>query len=145
MEPPALYAPRIIDTELGELLPELPAIALSFTVRLALLPLGLRLARRSLETQRKLRELEPALARRRQRHAADQARLLDETRAVHHANGVQMMPKGSVLTLAVQLPLGVGLYQAIAGSLGPAGRFLWVVDLARPDRRRARPVEAWPR
>ncbi|MGH7689785.1 MAG: membrane protein insertase YidC [Gemmatimonadaceae bacterium] len=109
-------------------------IALSFTVRLALLPLPLRLARRSLEAQRKSRELEPALARLRQRHAADPARLLDETRALHRAHGVQMMPKGSVLNLAVQLPLGAGLYQAIAGSVGRAGRFLWVADLARPDR-----------
>jgi YidC/Oxa1 family membrane protein insertase len=109
-------------------------IALSFAVRLALLPLALRLARRSLEAQRKLRDLEPALAKLRERHAGDPARLFDETRALHHAHGVQMMPKGSALNLPVQLPLVAGVYQAIAGSVGRAGTFLWVVDLARPDR-----------
>lgn len=102
-------------------------IAVSCLVRLALMPLALRMARRGLEMQRKLKEMEPRLATLRRRHADDPARLYAETRKLHRQHGIRLMSGGTVLNLAVQIPAATGLYQGY-----------W-------QRRRAGPRPAWRR
>jgi len=68
----ALFA---LSTMFGGNMP-LAIIVLSATVRLALLPLTLRIAYRSLESQAKLKQIEPQLAEIRRRYANDRARLV---------------------------------------------------------------------
>ena len=108
-------------------------VALSVGVRLALLPMTLRLSIKAQEIQRKIRELAPELERLKRRHADDPIRLARETQALYRKHGVRVIPSGMVASLAIQAPIGAGLYQAIGQGLARGGRFLWVADLARPD------------
>ena len=108
-------------------------VALSVGVRLALLPMTLRLAIKAQEIQRTIRDLAPELERLKRRHAADPVRLARETQALYRKHGVDVVPSGTMASLAIQLPIGAGLYQAITQGLARGGRFLWVGDLARPD------------
>lgn len=108
-------------------------VVLSLIVRLAMLPLTLRLAIRMREQQAALKRLTPRIEALKKRHARDRARLAKELQALYTANGIGAAPKGSLLTALVQLPVGAGLYQAIAGGVRRAASFLWIGDLARPD------------
>lgn len=108
-------------------------VVLSLIVRLALLPLTLRLAIRAREHQAMMSRLAPKLAALRKRHAHDPARYGEAVRALYAANGIGVAPKGTFLTALVQLPIGTGLYQAIATGVRRATSFLWIGDLARPD------------
>ena len=107
-------------------------VALSIGVRLALLPMTLRLAIRAQEIQRKVRELAPEVERLKRRYT-DPVRLARETRALYRKHGVRLVPSGTAASLVIQAPIGAGLYQAIGQGLARGGRFLWVADLARPD------------
>jgi YidC/Oxa1 family membrane protein insertase len=108
-------------------------IALSIGIRLALLPMTLRLAIRARETQRKLRSLAPELERLKKKHAADPLALAEATRALYQSHGVELVPSGMLRSLIIQAPIGAGLYQAITQGLVRGGRFLWVADLTHPD------------
>jgi YidC/Oxa1 family membrane protein insertase len=108
-------------------------LLLSFIVRLALLPLTLRLAIRAHEYQVIVKRLKPRLDALQSRHGANPARLARETRELYSANGIGMAPKGTFLGAAVQMPIGAGVYQTIASIGKRAVRFLWVHDLSRPD------------
>jgi YidC/Oxa1 family membrane protein insertase len=107
-------------------------LAVSVLVRLALLPVTLRVARRGLEHQRRLAALQPELARLWARHGNDPARLADATARLYRTHGIGPLPRGTVGAALVQIPIGAALYQAVSG-VGPRLGFLWVADLARPD------------
>src|SRR5437763_7210954 len=107
-------------------------LLLSFIVRLALLPLTLRLAIRAHEYQVIVKRLKPRLDALQSRHGANAARLARETRELYAANGIGMAPKGTFLGAVVQMPIGAGVYQTIASIGKRAVRFLWVHDLSRP-------------
>ncbi|HZI41901.1 MAG TPA: YidC/Oxa1 family membrane protein insertase, partial [Gemmatimonadaceae bacterium] len=102
-------------------------------VRLALLPLTLRLALRAQEHQAVLRGLEPRLAALKKQHAKDPIALARAQRDLYAANGVGITPKGSLLGTMVQMPIGGGVYQVIRESTLRAARFLWIGYLSRPD------------
>lgn len=106
---------------------------LSTLIRIALLPLTIRLARRAREHQETLKQLEPQLERIRRRHAADQQRILEETMALRRKHDVGLLPRGAIGSMLVQAPIYGALYRAIStGARGVRG-FLWVRDLAAPD------------
>src|SRR6185503_18744669 len=63
-------------------------ILVSLAIRLALLPLTLRLARRAREHQRRLGELKPELDRIQRRYANDPAGLWRETAKVYRKHGI---------------------------------------------------------
>jgi YidC/Oxa1 family membrane protein insertase len=109
-------------------------LAVSFAVRLALLPLTLRLARRARHQQRRLTALRPQLERLQTRFASDPARMLRETQALHQRHGIRLIDPRSLLGTVAQLPLLAGLFAAVRSGLGAGVRFLWIADLARPDR-----------
>ena len=108
-------------------------VALSVIVRLALLPLAVRIALRARESAERLKALEPDLVRLRDRHKTDPARLWTETRVLHKQHDIRMMPKGTFANMLVQFPLGVAVYRVVTENASRAGRFLWMSDLARPD------------
>jgi YidC/Oxa1 family membrane protein insertase len=102
-------------------------------VRLALLPLTLRLARRAREQQARIAVLKPQIDALRKRFANDPRRLMQETQALYASNGVKMMSPSSLIGIAIQLPVLSGLFAAVRKGLGAKVRFLWVPDLARPE------------
>lgn len=108
-------------------------VAVSVAVRLALLPLTLRLARQARARQARLAALAPELERLKRRHGADPVRLMRETQALYAAHGVRAFGPEGVVGLVVQLPLLGALFAAVRGGLGARVPFLWIGDLARPD------------
>ena len=108
-------------------------LAVSVLVRLALLPLTLRAARRAMDHQARIAALKPELERLRQKFGDDRAGLAEATMRLYRERGIGVMPQGTLVSTLVQLPVGAALYQAFARGLGPKLGFLWVGDLARPD------------
>lgn len=108
-------------------------LLVSVAVRVALLPLTLRMARRVREHQSRIAALAPRLARLRERHANDQAALGQATLDLYREHGIGLLPKGSLLSVLVQVPIGAALYRAFGSNLGARTSFLWMSDLARPD------------
>jgi YidC/Oxa1 family membrane protein insertase len=106
---------------------------LSFSVRLALLPLTLRIAHRSLKMQAALKKLEPEISNIRRKHKDDPKRIWDETSALHRQHGIKSLDGRSFLTMLLQLPLFIGLYAAVRRGLSSSGRFLWIKDLMKSD------------
>lgn len=108
-------------------------VCVSVALRLALLPLTLRLARTARDQQARMAALKPQLDALQKRHASDPARLMRETRAIYADNGVKFMSLEGFAGLLVQAPLLGGLFAAVRGGLGARVPFLWVANLARPD------------
>lgn len=108
-------------------------VALSIGVRLFLLPLTVRAAVRAREQQARLAAIKPQLDALRKRHARDPQQLMTATQAVHQQHGISLVPKSGLLTAAIQLPIGAGLYQAIRTSATLRQRFAWIADLSHPD------------
>lgn len=102
-------------------------ILVSFAIRLALLPLTLRLARRARDHQRRLAELKPKLERVQHRYANDPARLWRETARVYRNGGVSPVDSGGMLGGLAQAPVFIALYSALRRGLGEA-RFLWIAN-----------------
>jgi YidC/Oxa1 family membrane protein insertase len=108
-------------------------LLVSGLVRLALLPLTLRLARRARDQQARIAALRPQLEALQRRYADDPLRVFRETRALHAEHGITFTSKSAIVGLAVQFPVLGGLLSAVRNGLGAKVRFLWVGDLARPD------------
>jgi YidC/Oxa1 family membrane protein insertase len=108
----------------------LAVCVVSVVLRLLLLPLTLRLARRALEHQRRLATLKPELERVQRRYRDDPAALWRETAAVHRRRGVKPVDPAGFFGGLVQLPLFAAFYAALRGGVGAGVRFLGIGDLA---------------
>jgi YidC/Oxa1 family membrane protein insertase len=108
-------------------------LVVSFLARIALLPMTLRVARRMMAHQARIAALAPELKRLRQRHGNDPAALAQATMDLHRQHGIDVMPRGTLTSTLIQMPIGAALYRAFATGLGPRTAFLWMSDLARPD------------
>jgi YidC/Oxa1 family membrane protein insertase len=106
---------------------------LSLTFRLAMLPLTLGMAYRSLEVQAALKKLEPQLSRLRTQHKNDPKRIWEETAKLHQQHGIKVMDSRGLLSLLIQAPLFLALFAAVQRGLSSTGRFLWVKDLMKSD------------
>jgi YidC/Oxa1 family membrane protein insertase len=111
----------------------LAIITVSVSLRLALLPLTIRLARRAEAQRRIFEKMKPELERLKERLRDKPERLAAETLALYRQHGVKPLDSGSFGMLALQLPLVSALYGAISRGLGAGRRFLWIADLAKPD------------
>jgi len=108
-------------------------LVVSFLVRIALLPMTLRVAIRMRDHQARLASVKPELERLRRRYANDRAGLAEATIALYRRHGLSMLPPGVIGSSLVQMPIGAALYRVFATGLGPRTSFLWIPDLARPD------------
>ena len=102
-------------------------------IRLALLPVTLRLARQAREQQARIAAIRPQLELLQRRHAKDPQRLMIETRALYRAHDIRLFTSGGLIGLALQIPLLSGLFAAVRTGLGAKVRFLWIADLSRPE------------
>jgi YidC/Oxa1 family membrane protein insertase len=107
-------------------------ILVSFAIRLALLPLTLRLARRAREHQGRLRELRPELERMQRRYANDPVAMLRETQAFYRRRNVRQVDPAGFLGAVAQAPVFMSLYAALRRGLGQI-RFLWIADTSIPN------------
>jgi len=108
-------------------------VLVSAGVRLALLPMTLRLARRALEQQERLVAIRPELEALNRRYAENPARLWRETLALHERHGIRLVSPAGFVGVSVQAPLLGALFAAVRGGFASKVRFLWIADLARPD------------
>ena len=108
-------------------------LAVSLVMRLALLPVTLRVARHARLQQARLASLRPEIERLQRHHAKDRVRLIRETQALYEANGIRLLAPVGLIGILVQLPLLSGLFAAVRAGLGARVRFLWIGNLALPD------------
>jgi YidC/Oxa1 family membrane protein insertase len=82
-------------------------IILTILVNLALLPLTLSQIRSS----KKMMELQPKLAEIQKKYSKDRQKLSQETMALYKQSGVK--PAGCMLTMIIQMPVWIALYQSV--------------------------------
>jgi YidC/Oxa1 family membrane protein insertase len=107
--------------------------SLSLTIRVALLPLTLHLARRALRKQQIALTLQPEIEALRKRFEKNPAKLFEEMGKLHRKHGYTLFDLPTVLGSFAQLPIFALLYRAIGSALNPGERFYWIRNLASPD------------
>ncbi|MFC1597731.1 YidC/Oxa1 family membrane protein insertase [Planctomycetota bacterium] len=108
-------------------------VAVTLLVRMAMLPLTLRLARLSAAHQETMRKLKPELDRIRKRFKRKPERLARETRRVFEREGVSPVPLKGCLGTLVQMPVLLALFSAVRRCVRAGGRFLWIRNISKPD------------
>jgi YidC/Oxa1 family membrane protein insertase len=103
-------------------------ILLTVLVRLCLFPLGRKMA---LSAQ-KMQQLSPLLKEIQEKYKDDKERATKETFALYKQHKVN--PVGGCLPALIQMPILVGLWQALNNSVALRhAPFLWIDNLAAPD------------
>ncbi|GAC1466835.1 MAG: hypothetical protein NVSMB9_07800 [Isosphaeraceae bacterium] len=103
-------------------------ILLTMVVRLAMFPLG----RKQAIAAKKMQDLQPLLKEIQEKYKEDKEAQTKETWALYKRQGVN--PVGGCLPALIQLPIFVGLWQALNNSVHLRHEsFLWIQNLAAPD------------
>ncbi len=108
-------------------------LVVTFLARLALVPLGVRIARAARAQQRAMQRLQPRLDALRARYKRDPRRLAEETRRLMRRGGVSAVSRAGCLASLAQAPVFIALYSAVRQVAATGGRFLWVRNIAKPD------------
>ena len=108
-------------------------LIVTFLARLALLPLGLRLARLAQAHQQAMQKIQPELDALRRTYQRNPRRLAEETRRVMAREGVSPLSAAGGIGALIQFPMFLALYAAVRQVAGIGGRFLWVRDISKPD------------
>src|SRR5512141_828270 len=111
----------------------LAIITLSFTVRLALLPLTLHIARRSQQQQAYLNKIQPELQRLKERYRKNPEKLTQKTMELYKKHNIQPLDGTGFIGNLLQLPIFAGLFSAIKQGVGNGGHFLWIMDISQPN------------
>jgi len=90
----------------------LAIVVLTIVIRVATLPLTLR----QLRSARAMQTIQPKIKELQKKYAKDKERLGKETMALYKEHGVN--PLGCVVPMLAQLPIWIGLYQAVIQGLG---------------------------
>jgi YidC/Oxa1 family membrane protein insertase len=103
-------------------------ILLTLTVRLMMFPIG----RKQAMAAKKMQDLQPYLKEIQEKFKDDKEQLTRETWALYKKHKVN--PLGGCLPALIQLPIFVGLWQALNNSVHLRhASFLWIENLAAPD------------
>ena len=103
-------------------------ILLTLLVRMLMFPLG----RKQAMAAKKMQELQPLLKEIQEKYKNDREKQGRETMALYKKHGVN--PLGGCLPALIQLPIFVGLWQALNTSVNlRQAPFLYIRDLAAPD------------
>lgn len=108
-------------------------VALSVGIRVALLPLTLRLSQRALRGQEIIRKLQPEIEELKKRFEKKPERLLEETMKLYRKHGYSPFDLPAMIGTFAQLPIFAMLYRAIGSALVSGERFYWIRSLAAPD------------
>ncbi|MGQ9553121.1 MAG: YidC/Oxa1 family membrane protein insertase [Anaerolineae bacterium] len=105
-------------------------IALTLVIKLVTLPLAIR----QVQSSKRMQEVQPQLQALQKKYAGNKERLAQEQMKLYKEAGVN--PLGGCLPSLVQLPIWIGLYQALNqlahnGTL--VGGFFWLKDLSFPN------------
>ena len=108
-------------------------LTISIIVRLALLPLTLRMARHAQAQQRILRKLKDEIAALRKKYRSNPKRLATEMADLYRNRGVKPLDGGNLAGGLMNIVVGAGLYSAIRRNVCSGGKFLWIRSLSQPD------------
>jgi YidC/Oxa1 family membrane protein insertase len=108
-------------------------VALSLGIRVALLPLTIRLSRRALRQQQIARALQPELEELKKRFEKKPERLFEEMRKLYRKHNYRPLDLPMLLGSLVQLPVFGMLYSSIRSALTANSAFLWIRNLASPN------------
>src|SRR5262245_31015501 len=108
-------------------------LALSMGIRIALLPLTIKLARRAQRNQERMRVLQPEIDQLKKRFEKKPERLFEEMGKLYRKHDCSPFDMPALIASFVQLPIFGILYTGIRSSLGSSSAFLWIKSLAVPD------------
>jgi YidC/Oxa1 family membrane protein insertase len=108
-------------------------ITLSLGIRIALLPLTIRLARRARRNQEIMRALQPEMEQLKKRFEKKPERLFEEMRRLYKKHDCNPFDVPTLAGSFIQLPIFGILYSSIRSSLSSNSVFLWIRNLASPD------------
>ncbi len=111
----------------------------NYGVAIILLTVGIKvlfipLTQRSFRSMREMQKLQPQMAKIRERFKDDSEQMNKEIMELYKRHKVN--PLGGCLPMVLQIPVFIGLYQALQNSveLRHAPFMLWINDLSAPDR-----------
>jgi len=111
----------------------------NYGVAIILLTVGIKvlfipLTQRSFRSMREMQKLQPQMAKIRERFKDDSEQMNKEIMELYRRHKVN--PLGGCLPMVLQIPVFIGLYQALQNSveLRHAPFMLWINDLSAPDR-----------
>src|SRR5882757_9306596 len=96
----------------------LAIVVLTLAMRTALLPLTWSLALRAAARQQTLAKLAPQLQALKDKYAADRQTQMQKTLELYQQHGLSVADGKSLLGAVVQMPLILGLYQALRNGVG---------------------------
>ena len=109
-------------------------ILASAALRVALVPITFAATRRRLIQEQKLREIAPQVEALKKRYAKNPDEFAVALQKLRADNGIPIVDGKSVLSGLASFPPGAALYAAVRAAAAKAGGFLWIADLAKPDR-----------
>lgn len=108
-------------------------IALSLGIRIALLPLTIRLARRARRNQEIMRALQPEIEQLKKRFKKKPEHLIGEMSKLYKKHDCSPFDLPTLAGSFIQLPIFGILYSSIKSSLSASSAFLWIRSLVSPD------------
>ena len=116
-------------------------IAFTIIFKTVVMPLTVK----ALRSSKAMQELQPKIKELQKKHGNDRQRLSQETMALYQR--YQVNPMAGCLPMLIQLPIFLGLYQAIyrlssSGTGHWSEGFLWLPSLAQPDPWHVLPIMA---
>jgi YidC/Oxa1 family membrane protein insertase len=108
-------------------------VVLSLGIRVALLPLTIKLARRARRHQEIVRLLQPEIEELKKKFEKKPQRLFEEIRKLYRKHDCSPFDIPTFAGSLIQLPIFAILYGSIRSSLSSGGAFLWIKNLASPD------------
>jgi YidC/Oxa1 family membrane protein insertase len=108
-------------------------ITISVLVRLALLPITLRMARHAHAQQKILAKLKDEIAALKKKYRTKPEQLAKAMQELYRKHGVKPLDGGNLLGGALQFLVGAGLYSAIRRGVCAGGSFFWIRNLAQPN------------
>jgi len=108
-------------------------IVLSLGIRVALLPLTIKLARRARRNQEIMRLLQPEIEELKKRFEKKPERFFAEMRKLYQKHDCSPFDLPMLAASFIQLPIFGILYNSIRKSLSLSSAFLWIKNLASPD------------
>lgn len=112
--------------------PGLGIVVLTVLLRTVILPIAWPIAYRSAIRHKKMLRLQPELQRLKLEHGGEPRLYAERLTRLYQAHGIQVMDWRGVLGSLIQMPLFLGMCQALRTGANSA-RFLWVETLSRPD------------
>jgi len=111
-------------------------IILTFIVRGALHPISRKQQTSMFNYQQKMQVIQPEIERLKKKYANEKQKLNQEILKLMRKHGVPLFPAGGCLLMFLQIPVFIGLWQALNTSIHiRQARFcLWINDLSQPDR-----------